>query len=268
MAMLRNLRNMLQPGISNQHVGLVAKKLADPVAVQRSKQLPFRYLAAYRELKEMKSSYVRSIIDSLDIAILQSAENISGFGYNTRVVIASDTSGSMYQPISAKSKVQCYDVGLVLSMLLQTKCKNVVTGIFGSTWKQVSLPSNNVLENVGKLAKLSGKVGYATNGHVVIEDLIKRKVVADKVMFFTDLQMWDSRYGGNSLQKQWTKYRNTVAPNAKLYLFDLVGYGQSPVRLAGKDVYLIAGWSDKIFDMLNAIERGQSAISQINKIEI
>lgn len=31
---------------------------------------------------------------------------------------------------------------------------------------------------------------------------------------------------------------------------------------------MISGWSDKIFDMLYALEHGESVIEEINKIEI
>jgi len=32
------------------------------------------------------------------------------------------------------------------------------------------------------------------------------------------------------------------------------------------DVYLIAGWSDKIFDVLNALEDRKSAVEMIKKV--
>jgi hypothetical protein len=53
-----------------------------------------------------------------------------------------------------------------------------------------------------------------------------------------------------------------------LYLFDLAGYGQLPMRLAEPDVYLIAGWSDRVFDVLSAIDKGEDALDVINSIEI
>lgn len=89
----------------------------------------------------------------------------------------------------------------------------------------------------------------------------------DKVMMFTDCQMWNSYGSGQTVQSEWKKYKE-IAPKAKLYLFDLNGYGQSPLKLVNGDVALIAGWSDKIFDMLEAIENGGNVIEQISKIEL
>ena len=59
-----------------------------------------------------------------------------------------------------------------------------------------------------------------------------------------------------------------MAPEARLYLFDLAGYGQLPMRLAEPDVYLIAGWSDRVFDVLSAVDHGEDALEIINQIEV
>ncbi len=268
MALLRNLRNILQIGVSTEHIRMVGKTLAYPEGVRKSKQLPFRFLAAYREVQQVQSSLSGYMMECLEKAILVSAENITGFDAHTRVLIASDVSGSMYSRLSANSSIQCYDIGLVLSMLLRNRSRNVVTGIFGERWMRVNLPESNILSNVAQLRSMEGKVGYATNGHLVITDLIDRRQVMDKVLFFTDLQMWDNRNGENSLSKEWSRYKRKIAPDAKLYLFDLQGYGHSPIRLQEEDVYLLAGWSDKVFDILAAIENGSNALAEIGKIEV
>ncbi|WP_228458870.1 hypothetical protein [Chryseobacterium bernardetii] len=84
-------------------------------------------------------------------------------------------------------------------------------------------------------------------------------------MLFTDTQMYDSNGRGNSFENTWNRYK-VIAPNAKLYLFDLAGYGKQPIDVRRNDVYLIAGWSDKIFDVLNALEDQKSAIKVIEKV--
>jgi len=84
------------------------------------------------------------------------------------------------------------------------------------------------------------------------------------VMVFTDCQLWDSNNSGADMQKLWNKYKAMV-PGAKLYLFDLAGYGNTPVRPLQNDVFLIAGWSDKVFDMLDAIEKGESVVQKIKE---
>ena len=59
-----------------------------------------------------------------------------------------------------------------------------------------------------------------------------------------------------------------IAPNAKLYLFDLAGYSTQPIDVKQNDVYLLAGWSDKVFDILSGMENAVSALEKISQIEI
>ncbi|ATN04066.1 ribonucleoprotein [Chryseobacterium indologenes] len=265
MATLRNLRNILEAGVSSDAMNKVCRYLSDEKAVSHSKQLPFRFLAAYRELKTVDSPYVSSILEALDEAVIVSAGNIRGFGFETSVVIAADVSGSMQKPVSKKSKVLLYDIGLLMSMMLQSQCKNVVTGIFGDRWLRVPMPKSGILRNVDAFYKREGEVGYSTNGYLVLEDLIKREEKADKIMLFTDTQLWDSSGNRNSFENLWNRYK-AIAPHAKLYIFDLGGYGRQPLDIRKNDVYLIAGWSDKIFEVLNTLEDRKSAVQMIQKV--
>jgi hypothetical protein len=266
MALMRNLRNILEAEVSNEALNKVCAHLSNQNAVAKSKQLPFRFLSAYRELKSLKNGRVSKVLEALEQAVMYSAANIAGYDENTRVVIAADVSGSMQKVISAKSKVQNFDIGLMLAMLLQSRCGNLITGMFGDKWKVINLSRKNILANVDEFHRREGEVGYSTNGYLVIKDLLQRKKVVDKIMIFTDCQLWNSK-GIESIEQLWKQYRK-IAPNAKIYLFDLSGYGNTPLNVNRDDVYLIAGWSDKIFDVLNALENGNDALKMIDKIEL
>jgi len=235
MATMRNLRNIIEANVSSKHIEMVCDFLSNPSAVQRSRQLPFRFLAAYREVIKIKSRYTSAILDALEDAVLH-------------------------------SKILAYDIGLMLGMLMRSRCKTAVTGMFGDRWKTVNLPGRSVLSNVQEFHRREGEVGYSTNGYLVLRDLIRRKSVVDKVMIFTDLQMWTTTGVGGSMKKEWLSYKRMVAPEAKLYLFDLAGYGNTPIDIKSDDVFLIAGWSDKVFDILAAIEEGSSAKTNIDQV--
>lgn len=288
MALLRNLRNMLSAGVSYTHLQKVCATLADPDKVAKAKQFPFRYLAAYRELLNAETypvlmsniqkatvpltgnkGYTGDLLSALENAVQASAVNIMGFDHETRVLLACDVSGSMQTSVSPRSKVMLYDIGLMLAMLLQSRCRNVEVGMFGNTWKTITVPRNNILGNVQEFYRREGEVGYSTNGHLVIKDLLMRRVKMDKVMLFTDCQLWNSAANsGNHLQPLWLRYKAEVAPEAKLYVFDLQGYGKAPLQLLKNEVYLIAGWSDKVFEVLAALETGSSAVNAVNEIEL
>jgi 60 kDa SS-A/Ro ribonucleoprotein len=266
MALMRNLRNILEAEVSGEALNKVCNYLSNAQAVKNSKQLPFRFLSAYRELKELQNGRVSKVLEALEDAVMFSAANIAGYNENTKVVIAADVSGSMQKAISARSKVQNFDIGLMLAMLLQSRCENVITGMFGDSWKVINVPRKNILANVMEFHRREGEVGYATNGYLVIQDLIQRKKIVDKIMVFTDCQLWNNS-GAVSMDDVWKQYKK-MAPAAKLYLFDLAGYGNTPLNVMRDDVFLIAGWSDKIFDVLAAIEKGSDALKMINSIEL
>jgi hypothetical protein len=265
MALLRNLRNILNAGVRQDHIATVATRLSDKNAVLKSKQFPFRFLSAYKQITPSKSFATTAALNALEDAMIHSAENVKGFGYETKVVIGADVSGSMSHPISKNSTVMYHDVGLCLAMLLHNRCKSVISGIFGTDWKVINLPQRSILSNVCELSGRNGNVGHGTNGYKVIDHLIRSKSVADKVMIFTDCQMWDTSGRNYLFANCWGEYKKFIAPNAKLYLFDLAGYGNTPVSVRDKDVFLIAGWSDKVFDMLDAIENGESIVEKIKE---
>ena len=267
MALLRNLRNILSVKVDEEVIERICKIISSQYAVKNSKQMPFRFYSAYKEAKTVITPETNYILEALEKAVAYSADNIEGFDKNTSVLLACDVSSSMKFPVSPNSKIMRYDIGILLASALKTKCKNVITGIFGDDWKPIIGGSKEILANAEWMQAFMNEVGYSTNRYKVIDWLLEKDQKIDKVMFFTDMQMWDSLCGDKYIEKSWNKYKKRF-PDAKLYLFDLAGYGQLPIRQLKDDVILLAGWSDKIFDMLNAFERGESVIDEIKKIEL
>lgn len=323
MAMLRNLMNFLKYGVSTNHLAMVCKRLSDPNEVARSKQLPFRFLTAYRMLMgEAKVDWYKRrmrgrqrahgniqyhgdlnldqghgvndprigmLLDALEEAALHACKNVPAFDYDSAVLIAADTSGSMQSPISVnrdargrvinESLLQNYDIGLMLAMMLQHKCKVVTAGMFGDVFAIYNFPKNQILRNANAMHSLEGEVGYSTNGYLVIDAAIKAaeagKVLYDKIFIFSDGQFWNSKPGyeyndrgdWENADKSWKRFK-AINPNAKLYVFDLAGYGTTPVNMNDGDVFFISGWSDRIFEMLEAIENGGDALEVIKSIKL
>lgn len=273
MALLRNLRNIMEAVVSEEHSHMVLDYLSNKEAVERSRQLPFRFYSAYKEIVGLKSWNVNQVTEALETAMKYSVANIKGFDADSKVLIACDMSGSMQYPLHPKSKVRYYEIGLVLGMLLQFKCAKAMTGLFGKEWRMETFWKDNILKNSHAFAGMMGCVGHATNGWKILDWAIKEKVGFDKVAFFTDCQWWDSTteviYGGASKRAvdYWRKYKE-LFPDAKAYYFDLKGYGTTPLFVNEMDVHLIGGWSDRIFEVLDAVEQGSTAIAEIKKVEL
>lgn len=275
MATLRNLRNMLNAGVADATIDSVCAYLASESAVLKSKQLPFRFFSAYRELIGEKTKNLdRRVTEALETAALISAKNINGFDPKDRVLIACDTSGSMGPPISEKSSVARYEVGLVLGSYLFSVVNKCQAGIFGEEWLPVNLPTSQILANTKRLSGFMGKVGHATNGWKVLDWAIKNGQKFNRVVFFTDCQWWDTEAdfyasrlvpGGHAPAKLWAQYKQIV-PDASAYFVDLAGYGNTPIKAGKNDVWFVAGWNERMFEAIKAIEQGRDALSLIEAV--
>lgn len=273
MATLRNLRNILTAGVSADHVKKVVQFLTNREAVLKSKLFPFRFYSAAKELETVDSLSAPAVLAALDTAMQHAASNIRGFKEGDRIHVSVDTSGSMSASLSKMGTVKLQDVGLIMAMLLQEVSSLVEVSIFGDTLKRINLTKGNILGNTDKLTKYSDMVGSSTNGYLVPKDLLDRKVVMDRVVVFTDCQLYRSSHGGYwgtphpaSFETLWKRYRKEVAPNAKLYIFDLAGYGNTPLSINSDGVHLISGWSEKVFEIIEAYENGSSVVKKIEEI--
>lgn len=267
MALLRNLRNILNAGVGEDVIRSVADRIADEHEVARARQFPFRYLSAYKELLNVACVHTPLILNALEDAAIASSKRILGINPTDRVMLACDMSGSMQHSLSRNGSVQYYEVGNMLAMLLQHRASNVISGIFADEWKVTNLPQKSILSNVHSISQRIGEVGYGTYGGKPIEWLIAQEIVVDKVMFFTDCQFWGNSDFDRYFTDLWEKYK-CIAPNARLYLFDLAGHGQMPIEIPRRDVTLIAGWSDRIFDMLASLDNGENLVEEIMKVEL
>ncbi len=233
--------------------------IGDPDAVRRSKQFPFRWLSAYRMLKTSGLDVPLSVFRALEAALQASVDNIPSVERfkEGKTLIACDASGSMSALLSGNSKLQYCDVAYVLGSLLAHYAPNNVTvGVFGDKWQAVNLVHGGILHNIENLKNTH--VGCSTNGHLAVEWAFRENRHFDTLVFFTDCQLWNSvPYSSGTLSRAMADYWNKVNPNARVYVFDLAGYGNSPLDLVHRNVFMISGWSDHIFKVLADVERGE-----------
>jgi hypothetical protein len=270
-ALLDHLPQILAAGVSGKVLKLAAEYLGNASAVAGSGISPFRLLEVGRKLKLMDQGGAPMLLDALEQAARHSARSRTGFEENSRVLIAMDVSNSMKRPVSEGALTQRYDIGPLLALLLKARGLFTVTGIIGNTWKPIDLPTQPVLAGLDSFLRREGEVGYAINAHLVIQDLLRKRMVVDKVMIFTDCRLWDNRVfhqpAGQDLSRIWKQYRQ-IAPGAKLCLFNLAGYGNKPLEVLKDGVFLISGWNDRIFEVLGSVEKERNTIEAINDIEI
>jgi 60 kDa SS-A/Ro ribonucleoprotein len=254
MALLRNLRNF------EQHKAEIAlahamKVFRDPEKVRESQLLPFRWLAAEREVSGS------ALKDALREALNLSLVNLPVWQGKTAVFV--DLSGSMSGALSARSKVMYIDVASLMgAMATRLSQGEYLVGGFGESYQDIPVArSDSVLSNANKIRKTD--VGHSTNAWLTIRALRKRKQVFDRVLLFSDMQCYSTHWGNESLVEEWQRYRREVNPRALLYSVDLAGYGSLQFPQDDSGVVQLAGWSDRVLDLVAALERGQSAVDLI-----
>lgn len=236
---------------------VVADKLRDRVAIEKARVLPYQLLAAYRATGANIPMEVREALqDAMEIALT----NIGTF--NGRVVVCPDVSGSMSSAVTgmrrgATSAVRCIDVaGLVAAAVARTN-RDVLVLPFETRVREIALNMrDSVMTNAEKLAAIAGG---GTNCSAPLAWLNERRERADLVIYVSDNESWvDARKAGpTEMMRQWGafKARNGAA---KLVCIDIQPHGtsQAPERA---DVLNVGGFSDEVFDVVNAFAAGTLA---------
>ena len=267
--LVEKLPDVLAAGVSGKVLKLAAEYLGNAAAVAGSYMSPQQFLDAYRRLQRREQGGAALLQEALEQAIRHSADHLAGLDERDRMVIAMDISPSMRYPIKEGSLVERYDIAPMLAMLLAGRGMSVSTGIIGNTWKHTTLSGHHIFYELDQLHKKEGGAGYAINAHLVIRDLLRKGEIVDKVMIFTDTTLWDHRPFNQGVEADlgriWRQYRQ-LAPQAKLCLFDLAGYGKKPLECLEDGVYLMAGWSEAVFQVLNGLDNGDRHMDLIEGI--
>ena len=264
MAMLRNLNNILKVDVSETHIEMICAALTDSLAVEKSKQYPYRFHSAYKTLNENKGSYNTSkyerIKGALNIALELSVANIPKIPGKSLGLI--DVSGSMsWATISAKSKVTPAEIAGIFGAISSSICDDVDIVVFASQFGAVKFDTGEgVLKRMDKIAR--SNVGGGTEAYLPMEFARQKKVKYDRVILFSDMQCYaHDRSGMNSFAKSFFAYQREVSP-AYLYTVDLTGYGTAQVPQYNDKVLMLSGFSEKLFEFIPKFESERATLVQ------
>lgn len=240
MALLRNLRNFQEAGISSDASASVNLRISDAEEVARSRQFPYRFLSAYLEA----TSPLWAL--PLENALQYSVANIPALPGSTLVLV--DTSSSMTRMgFSAKSKITPMMAGALFGVALAAKGENVdLYGFADGVFKHEVRKGSGVLRTVEAFIRRCGEVGHGTqtalslratwNGH-------------DRVVIVTDGQT----FGG------WNSDVGSQIPSGiPIYAFNMRGYAPAMME-TNKTRHELGGLTDRTFAMIPLVEAGQQA---------
>ncbi|PSK99377.1 TROVE domain-containing protein [Murinocardiopsis flavida] len=236
MALLRNLRNFDQAGVSDDAAERVAATLADPAHVAKSRQLPMRFLAAYRAAPSLRWGH------ALEKALKASLAHVPELAGRTLVLV--DRSGSMQASLSARSDLNRADAAAIFGTALAMRCAAADLVEFGTGSRPVAFArGDSLLRAIERYSWMGG-----TNTAEAVRSHYRGH---DRVVIVTDEQAWAGRRGAEPTSK--------VPAEVPVYTWNLAGYrhGHGPSGTANRHTF--GGLSDTAFRMIPLIERGRNA---------
>lgn len=249
-ALLRNLRNIVEQ--APDMIDAACKMLRDEELIKGSLVMPFRFFTTYRELRDAPPKVLEAISDALELSV----QNVPELD-NTLVVV--DVSGSMNMPMSKYSNAMYWQIGMVMAAIL-AKRSGADFMCFATKAEYDNFnPKSDVLDIV-KNYRL-GKLGYGTDFHAIFNTANKPY---DRIIIFSDMQSW---IGYKSGDKSLNRYATNYNCMPHVYTVDLSGYGTA--QFPENRIYQLAGFSDKIFDIITLLESDKQAlVNKINAVKL
>lgn len=242
MALLRNLRNFDEAGISNKAANQVIVKLVREDEVAKSRQLPFRFYSAYKNAPSLRWGH--ALETALDLC-LPNIPELPG-----RTLILTDTSASMRAHVSEKSTIQCLEAAALFGSALAAK--NVGRADFyqyATFTAAIPVPrGGSVLRLTEAIAQQTGAVGHGTDIAGAIRATYKGH---DRVIILSDGQGTRSQSSGGVAA--------SVPTNVPVYLFNIEGYSASPMPTGTGARFDLGGLSDQTFKLIPLLEAGNGA---------
>ena len=243
-ALLRNLRNIMEL-VNDTVLDKALDLLINEKLIRKSLVLPFRFTTAYTEIKQINGKAARKVMAALDQAVDISLKNVPRFEGDTLVVL--DVSGSMTgRPAEIGS--------LFAAILAKSNNADFMTFSDDAQYHQINI-RNSTLSIANALNFSAG----GTNFHAIFQTINQRY---DRIIILSDMQGW---IGGYSPKASFDAYKAKYKANPFIYSFDLQGYGS--LQFPENKVFALAGFSDKIFDLMALLETDPKAIvNEINKV--
>lgn len=240
MALLRNLRNFDEAGVHDAIAEQICKRISDPMAVRKSRQLPMRFLSAYRNAPSLRWGY------ALETALQHSLANVPELDGRTLILV--DRSGSMGGRLSKRSDLSRADAAAIFGTALALRSESALLVQFGTNSAPIGYRRGDALLRV--IDKFHSMGGTRTAAAVQ-----QWYAGQDRVVIVTDEQAHNS-FG--YFREERGDPASYVPANVPVYTWNLAGYeyGHGP---SGANRHTFGGLSDRSFSMIGLVEAGKNA---------
>lgn len=236
-ALLRNLRNFDQAGVSNVAVAHVIERFTDADQVSRSRVLPFQWYTAYFQAPLLRWGH------ALDRALGYSLAAVKSLGLRGRSLVLIDMSASMTSTLGARGTVRPVDAAAVFGVSLARAVGADLYGFANRAFRHDVRPGASVIEEIKRFTARIGEVGHGT---FIRESIRTTYAGHDRVIVITDEQSADRVSG-------------ILPGRVPLYGFNLGGYRAAMAPWGSSGCVQLGGLTDATFRMIPLIEAGRAS---------
>lgn len=270
MACLMNLRNIIQQ--APKSVDAVIELLTDREQVKKSLVLPTQFLSAAKAISELNGPEAKAVNAAINAACELAMDNVPKLP--GRTLVALDASNSMNE--AGTFKFTPFEIGVLFSAVLYKANPDTDFMYFADDGKYMTFDQDQKLLNLHREI-VGARIVGGTNFHAIFRTANR---AYDRIFILSDMQGWMDdacrsmlAYGENAVNigtrqmqnsgttlphKAHKEYCKRLSCDPRIYSFDLKSGGTS--QFPSSKVAAMAGWTDKVFDVLANLEKDRDAL--------
>ena len=260
LALLRNLRNIINTSSNSELVSGACELLIDEKLIRKSLVFPHQIdIALEILLQETSASASRPFVTALNKAYELAIPNLVELFSHGRTAVVIDTSGSMHgmgHGVTMNGKAinkHCIDKAALIGATL---AKGIGADLyqFATTTEGIRYnPGDSINTIKNTCLSLQGRVGHGTDFGSIFSTL-QASGKYDRIFIISDLQGGDRIVTNSSFQSYKSKHGEPF-----IYTVDIQGYGTTMFKPGNKLVQLF-GYSADIYEMIKKAEVDPKAI--------
>lgn len=250
-ALVRNLRNFDQAGVSDEVAERVVARISDPATVARSRMLPFRFWAAYKHAPSLRWAH------GLEKALGLSLAGVPALPGRTLILV--DRSPSMFPGYGFStpnsSDIPLAEQAAVFGAALALRAADPTLVEFGIRNNVIRVPKGgSVLRLIEAFSRLDG-----TDIPTAVKTRFKGH---DRIVVVTDEQTrpgWFPSNGQGYGGMAETEIDALVPKHVPVYMWNMAGYRAGATPSGGRNRHTFGGLTDHAFGLIPLLESGQDA---------
>ena len=263
MALIRNLNNILNSSLIDAEwvQTVLCPQIVNEQAIRGSLMFPYRFFTAYTMLTVRNLDVISALGRAFQIAAVYNAPQLEK---NSAIIL--DVSGSMEDPISARSQISIKEVGACFAVSLWLANKDCPIIKFGNRAKIVQnfSPLDNPFDLIAKLCA-NDNCGYGTD--IIPAFQLLASVCGhnfERIFVISDMQVMDDDgyWGPRRMRSAAQEYR-AIFQDTTMYSFDL-GHYHTQLLSPQENIHYVTALNDQVFKFIGLLESGIDIVEYIN----